>query len=113
MKSHVTGYATEQVRQMFEEAAGAPYTCKMITDLAKSGRILEGANRHPGFWSKKKVDRAVRGVLLRRLAAQLGRTSPRLLGSQNETTCLTCEGTAVHWAGRWLCENGHGGNTNE
>lgn len=113
MKSFRTGYDTETVRRMVEEATATPTTTRDVTNLCRRGALLNKAQVHPGFFHKVKTDRVIKAMLRRRLAAQLGRTSPRLLGKENDLTCNTCRGVGVKWEGRWLCEKGHGGNTNE
>lgn len=112
MKKHYTGYDTETVRQMVEEATAQDATTQTVWDLCRPGAPLEKAQIRPGFFSHVKTVKVIRLLLTRRLAAQLGRTSPRL-DHGLETRCNTCHGVAAVWDRRWLCENGHGGNTNE
>lgn len=113
MKMLNSGFDTESVRQMVETAKAAPVTIQDVYNLARRGALLDGAQIRPGFFDKARTARAVKTLLRRRLLEQLGRINPRMPGSEFDTTCHTCNGQAVKWEGRWLCENGHGGTTNE
>lgn len=113
MKFHTPGYDTEAVRQMVETARAEATTLDDIYNISRPGATLGKAQIRPGFFDRRKVNAVVRGMLRRRLLAQLGRSSPRLPGPEYDTTCQTCGGEAVKFEGRWLCENGHGGVTNE
>jgi len=113
MKFLPVGYDTETIRQMVEIATGSPTSAEDIKNLSRPTNLLGEAKIRPGFYSKGKSRRIITAMLRRRLAAQLGRVSPRLLDDSHSITCRTCGGVAVKWDGRWLCEEGHGGNTNE
>jgi len=98
---------------MVEKANGAPATLQDVYNLARSGAPLGKAQIRPGFFDKARTTPVIKSMLRRRLLAQLGRVSKRLPGPEYDTHCRTCGGHAVKWEGRWLCENGCGGNTNE
>lgn len=108
-----SGYDTEAVRQMVEAATASPTSPQDVYNLARRGAPLNRAQIRPGFFEKGKTDPVIKAMLRRRLLAQLGRVSPRLPGPEFDTHCLTCGGHAVKWEGKWLCEKGCGGNTNE
>lgn len=113
MKNRNTGYDHETVRLMVEEATASITTSQDVSNLCRPGALLHSCVIRPGFFKKAPTQRVVISMLRRRLAAQLGRTSPRLLDKSHDLTCNTCSGIAVEWEGSWLCENGHGGTTNE
>lgn len=116
MKTSLTqksGYDTEAVRRMVETATAKDTKLQDVYNLARRNAPLEKAQIRPGFFAKGLTDPVIRAMLRRRLLAQLGRKSPRLAGPEFDTHCRTCNGHAVKLDGRWLCENGHGGNTNE
>ena len=113
LKFPTPGYDTETVRQLVEQASGTPTSTQDIWNLSRAASPLGKAQIRPGFFHKTRVQAVVKSMLRRRLLAQLGRRSPRLPGAEFETRCRTCGGIAVIFEGRWLCENGHGGNTNE
>lgn len=113
MKFFTAGYDTETVRLMVEEATATPTTTQDIWNLARPGALLDKAQIRRGYYSGQKTRRVIAAMLRRRLATQLGRTSPRLLDDSHSIKCKTCQGIAVEWEGRWLCERGHGGTTNE
>lgn len=113
MKFLPVTYDTETVRQMVEAATASPTNATDIKNLSRPGNLLGDAKVRPGVFSKEKTRRVITAILRRRLAAQLGRVSPRLLDDSHSITCRTCGGVAVKWEGRWLCEEGHGGTTNE
>ena len=113
MKKFSTGYDHETVRLMVAEATASITTSQDVSNLCRPGALLHSAVIRPGFFNKTKTQRAIAAILRRRLAAQLGRTSPRLLDKSHDLTCNTCGGIAVEWEGSWLCENRHGGTTNE
>jgi len=108
-----SGYDTEAVRRMVQYATGTTANLQDVYNLARDGHALSKAQVRPGFFDKGKTDPVIRAMLRRRLLAQLGRRSPRLPGAEFDTTCRTCGGRAVKYQGTWLCEEGHGGNTNE
>jgi hypothetical protein len=108
-----SGYDNETVRKMLEIATAKDCTLQDVSNLCRRGALLYHAQIHPGFFGKVRTDHVITAILRRRLAAQLGRVSPRLLDSSHDLTCNTCQGIAVKWEGRWLCQNGHGGTTNE
>ena len=112
MKIKRTGYDTEAVRQMLEEALAEPQTLGDVANKCRPGGLLEKAHLRGSFFDGFQTRRIMTDILRRRLAAQLGRKSPRLLGPEADIDCISCGGIAVKWDGRWLCENGHGGNTN-
>jgi len=108
-----SGYDTEAVRQLVEEANGKTTTQQDVWNLSRTGAPLGKAQIRPGFFDRSKTNAVIKSMRRRRLLAQLGRTSPHLPGPEFDTHCLSCGGHAVKLDGRWLCENGHGGNTNE
>lgn len=113
MQIATTGFDVEAVRVMLEQALAAPVTPQDVYDLTRRGYPLEKAQIRRGFYRKATTLAVVREALSKRLLAQLGRVSPRFPGTAHDITCRTCKGHAVSYDGRWLCENGHGGNTNE
>lgn len=114
MKNTITsGYDTEAVRQLASIASGEEVDTQYVYNLARTGHPLSAAQIRPGFFSKTPTMRVIKSIQSRRLLARLGRISPRLPGTEHDTTCRTCKGDAVTWEGSWLCVNGHGGNTNE
>lgn len=108
-----SGYDPEAVRKLLEYAAGEPKRIMDVFNLARPGKALEEAQVRRSFFDKARTDRVIAAYLRRRLAKQLGRMSPRFLGPDHELTCISCQGIAVKWQGRWLCENGHGGVIND
>lgn len=108
-----SGYDTEGIRQLVEEATGSSTTLQDVYNLARRGAPLDGAQIRPGFFDKARSDKVIKSMRRRRLLGQLGRVNPRLPGPEFDTHCLSCGGHAVKFEGRWLCENGHGGVTNE
>lgn len=108
-----SGYDTEAIRQMVEAATGTPTTLQDVYNLARHGHPLDRAQIRPGFFDKGRTTPVIRAMHRRRLLTQLGRVNPRLPGPEFDTHCRSCNGHAVKFEGRWLCENGHGGNTNE
>lgn len=108
MKILQSGYDVTAVRHMMSEAMGKPMTDLDIYNLSRPGYVLHGAKKRQGFYIKGKTSRIIRRVLLRRLASELGRTSPRLLPEKgHETKCPQCRSIAVLWEGRTRCEKGH------
>lgn len=108
-----SGYDTEAVRQMVEKATGSTTSLQDVYNLARKGAPLDRAQIRPGFFDKARTTPVIKALQRRRLLGQLGRKSPRLPGPEFDTHCRTCGGHAVKWEGKWLCENGCGGNTNE
>ena len=100
-------YDSETVRDILSQAAGKQFTPQDIRGLAKKGRPLNKARVRRGSYSVITVKHLVDKFTRRRLAAQLGRISPRFLDSSHSRDCPQCGETAVEWAGRILCEKGH------
>ena len=108
-------YDSETVRDILSQAAGKQFTPQDIRGLAKKGRPLNKARVRRGSYSVITVKHLVDKFTRRRLAAQLGRISPRFLDDSHSRDCPArehaggpeCGGTAVEWAGRILCEKGH------
>jgi len=113
MKMPASGFDTETVRKMMEEATGRPTTLADVANQVRPGKLLDRAQVRPGFFKKSETAKVITAMLRRRMAAQLGRKSPRRLAETHSIKCRTCGGIAVKFEGRWLCEKGHGGNTNE
>jgi len=108
MKMLPSGYDVPAVREMMSSAEGRPLSDNDIYNMSRPRQMLSNAQRRQGFYAKGPTLTVVRRVLLRRLARELGRTSPRLLPSKgHETNCPTCGDTAVIWEGQTRCEKGH------
>jgi hypothetical protein len=100
-------YDSETVREILSQASGKQFTAQDIRGLAKKGRPLNKARVHRGSYSIIIVKRLEDKFTRRRLAAQLGRISPRFLDNSHSRDCPKCGGTAVEWSGAILCENDH------
>jgi len=100
-------YDSETVRELLSQASGKQFTAQDIRGLAKKGRPLNKARVRRGSYSVVTVKHLVDKFTRRRLAAQLGRISPRFLDSSRSRDCPQCRGIAVEWGDRVLCENGH------
>lgn len=107
MKFPPATYDTETVRQMVELATGAPATLQDVANLCRPGCAMADAVLRRGVFQTHKTRRVIEQLTRRRLAFQLGRTSPRFLGDEATTACPHCAGIAVLWDGVTLCENGH------
>lgn len=112
-KNLQAGLDSETVRRLLEYASAERKTLQDVTNLCRRGAPLESAQIRPGFFKLHQTRKVIKRILVRRLLAQLGRVSPRLPESESEMTCASCGGVAAKWEGRWLCENGCGGTTNE
>jgi len=99
-------YDTEIVRQLLKLG-----TLQDVRNQTRPGKPLHGALVRRGAFSVRKVKNALPLYVRRRLAAQLGRVSPRFLDNSHSRECPhpQCGGLAVEWEGRTLCENGHQG----
>lgn len=95
-------YDTETVRQML----GLP-NAQDVRNLTRKGAALHRALIARGRFDVRKVRRARAQFIRRRLAASLGRTSPRFLPDSHSRECPQCGGIAVLWNGIILCENDH------
>lgn len=100
-------YDTETVRQMMELAVGESVAQMDLWNLCKPGKLLHKAVIRPGVFSVSRTRKAIAKLLRRRLAASLGRTSPRFLDPDHDRECHTCKGLAVEWERSVLCENNH------
>lgn len=99
-------YDTESVRRLLDLPSAQD-----VRNLTRPGKPLyealirdDGAR---GRYNVRRVHRVRSQMIRRRLAETLGRISPRFLPESNSRTCETCEGIAVEWDGKILCENGH------
>lgn len=95
-------YTTEQVRQIL----GLPHA-QDVRNLTRTGKALHKALVARGAFSAHRVQWVRKKMVRRRLAEQLGRISPRFLDESHSCACPECQGLAVEWEGRILCENGH------
>lgn len=104
---------TEQVRQLMEKANGRPCSASDVVNLSRPGKPLHEAVVSRGSFERAKVRIIVESIARRRLAAELGRESPRYLGEEHSILCPACGGVAVRWAGSWKCLDGHTGREEE
>lgn len=95
-------YDTEAVRLLLE--LDSP---QEVYNMSRPGHVLHSAHIRRGVYNKHKVDVLRAQFIRRRLAARLGRISPRLLDDSASRTCNQCKSLAVMWEGKFLCEEGH------
>lgn len=95
-------YDTETVRQLLDLR-----TLEDVQNLTRPGKPLHKARVRRGSFHKGMVKAARPQFVRRKLAAQLGRVSPRFLDDSHSRNCSQCSGVAVEWESRTLCENGH------
>jgi len=109
MKFPAPVYDTETVRRMVETATGTPTSQQDLWNLCRPGKAMAFAALHRGAFDVRKTRRVIEQLTRRRLAAQLGRTSPRLPANELNAVCPhpDCDGIAVKWEGITLCEHGH------
>jgi hypothetical protein len=95
-------YDTETTRELLGlESAQDVY------NLTRPGALLHGARIRAGSFDQWRVHTARKTLIRYRLAAKLGRISPRYIDHSHDRACATCQGIAVEWEGWVLCENGH------
>lgn len=104
-------YNSEEVRQLLEIARGRPASIMDVDNISRPHKAMAGARVRRGVYRRSDVIRVVQAILRQRLCAQLGRISPRYPDVDVEIACPQCGETAVQWESRWLCENGHSGNS--
>lgn len=100
-----TSYDTESVRLIL----GLP-RAQDVRNLTRPGKplhdaLIRGGPR--GRFDPQRVRMLQKKMIRRKLAATLGRTSPRMLSEDHSRHCQECQGIAVEWDGTILCENGH------
>jgi len=102
-------YTTANVIKLLEYANDRHVTNMEVANLRRPGKLLERAYIGHACYDRKATDVVIIAILRRRLASELGRTSPRLMDLGNEYICPECQGIAVKWEGLWKCEQGHTG----
>jgi hypothetical protein len=100
-------YDTEAVRAMVEQATGTPTKEQDVWNACREGKALAEAVVRRGVFDVKKTKTILAQMHRRRLAASLGRVSPRFLDSSHDAVCPTCKELAVTWEGRSICINEH------
>lgn len=98
----IATYDTETVRQLL-----GLRTLEDVWNLTRLGKPLHNAQVRRGSFSQRRVKSVQAQFIRRKLAAKLGRVSPRFLDNSHSVRCPQCPGIAVEWEGRTLCENDH------
>ena len=105
-------YITPAVIRMVGEALGIEANALTVYNMSRPGKVLARARINNGIFDAFHTQKALRKMRRFKLAARLGRISPRYdgLDPEMEVECLYCSSFAVKWGDKWLCENGHTGD---
>ena len=103
-------YTINEVVKLLAYATGRPVTQMEVANLTRPGKLLDDCRNARGAYDRHRTMAAMKAMLRRRLAAELGRTNQRFLDADAAYTCPECKGEAVQWDGRWRCERGHEGS---
>ena len=105
-----TLYDTATTARVLSAALGHQVDAADVRNLSRPGAALHDARSQGGTrgtFDPHRVWIVAHKMIRRRLAAEMGRISPRFLEYSHSRDCLQCEGIAVEWGGRVLCEKGH------